>query len=288
MNLILNQAGQLTPGFGITLIDRFNSHAFSDTSIRLSRYEIIWIKSGDCSLDLNLNAYTLQPGSICLLAPGQVRKMNFSEPIEAIHFSLSPDFFYPVCVEVKFPLINVDSHHLSRPMIININPDAGAKLNEIIQDLQKEISYNHEDSFDIRGIWLKLFMMYLKRQISYSGLRDVKSRDMELATQFLEILAKDFATKKMVSDYASDLSVTPNYLNLIVKRVSGFPASHHIQQFLILEAKRQAIASVKSMKEIAYALGFDDIAHFSKFFKNKSGTNFTDFKKERVALQFQS
>jgi len=34
-----------------------------------------------------------------------------------------------------------------------------------------------------------------------------------------------------------------------------------------------------SLKEVAYYLGFDDTSHFSKFFKNKSGINFTDFKK---------
>jgi len=34
-----------------------------------------------------------------------------------------------------------------------------------------------------------------------------------------------------------------------------------------------------SMKEIAYHLGFDNLAHFSKFFKNNCGVNFTAFKK---------
>jgi AraC-like DNA-binding protein len=33
------------------------------------------------------------------------------------------------------------------------------------------------------------------------------------------------------------------------------------------------------MKEIAYSLGFDNLAHFSKFFKSNSGVNFTDYKK---------
>jgi YesN/AraC family two-component response regulator len=108
-----------------------------------------------------------------------------------------------------------------------------------------------------------------------------QSRDTELACKFMELVSRAYATKKMVADYASELMVTPNYLNQIVKRVSGFPASHHIQQYLIMEAKRQAIQSCRSMKEIAYDLGFEDLAHFSKFFKNKSGTNFSSFKKSR-------
>ena len=86
----------------------------------------------------------------------------------------------------------------------------------------------------------------------------------------------------MVSDYAGQLCVTPNYLNRTVKKVTGFTASHHIQQQIILEAKRKAIYSSVSMKEVAYYLGFDNLAHFSKFFKNNCGMNFTDFKKSAL------
>jgi AraC family transcriptional activator of pobA len=35
-----------------------------------------------------------------------------------------------------------------------------------------------------------------------------------------------------------------------------------------------------SMKEIAYSLGFDNLAHFSKYFKTNGGINFTDFKRQ--------
>ena len=81
----------------------------------------------------------------------------------------------------------------------------------------------------------------------------------------------------MVCDYASVLSVSPNYLNRTVKKVSGYTASHHIQQQIVLEAKKQAIHYGVSMKEIAYQLGFDNPSHFSKFFKCNSGMNFTQF-----------
>jgi AraC-like DNA-binding protein len=83
----------------------------------------------------------------------------------------------------------------------------------------------------------------------------------------------------MVSDYADDLCVTPNYLNRTVKKTTGYTASHHIQQQIILEAKRQATYFSTSMKRIAYNLGFDNLAHFSKFFKHNCGMNFTDFKR---------
>jgi AraC-like DNA-binding protein len=73
-------------------------------------------------------------------------------------------------------------------------------------------------------------------------------------------------------------------LNRIVKKLSGFPVSYHIQQQIVLEAKRLAHYSDRSMKEIAYMLGFEDLAHFSKFFKNNSGMNFSNFKKMAAGM----
>jgi AraC-like DNA-binding protein len=52
----------------------------------------------------------------------------------------------------------------------------------------------------------------------------------------------------------------------------------------VLEAKRKAVFGGYSMKEAAYDLGFYDPSHFSKYFKNSSGVNFTDFKRGTVGL----
>ena len=84
----------------------------------------------------------------------------------------------------------------------------------------------------------------------------------------------------MVAEYAQKLLVTPNYLNGIIKKNTGYSAGHHIRQRVVLEAKRMSRYSDAAMKEIAYNLGFADISHFSKFFKTEAGTNFSDFKKE--------
>jgi len=104
-------------------------------------------------------------------------------------------------------------------------------------------------------------------------------KEKELVSRFMEHLNIHFATRKLVSDYADDLCVSANYLNTIIKKVTGFPASHHIQQCIIREAKYRALNSGSMMKEIAYDLGFNDLAHFSKFFKNYSGSSFSSFVK---------
>jgi AraC family transcriptional regulator, transcriptional activator of pobA len=259
--------------------------ALSYNKERLNCYEIIWVRSGCASLELNLTSYNLGAGNICCLAPGQIRKITFDQMIQAEYLHIWPEFFYHVCAEARFPLIPIGLHHLSPPLIIGLHSYMEPELHYILQKIRSELSVKYDSQADLLRIWLRLFMTYLKKQINPNETRLVLPRDMELANKFLKLLAANFTQKKMVSEYANDLQVTPNYLNQIVKRVSGFSARHHIQQFLIMEAKRLALTSSRNMKQIAYDLGFDDLAHFSRFFKNKSGVNFTDFKRGLPASQ---
>jgi AraC family transcriptional regulator, transcriptional activator of pobA len=49
-----------------------------------------------------------------------------------------------------------------------------------------------------------------------------------------------------------------------------------------LEAKRLARYSDLSVKEVAYELGYEDVAHFSKFFKKNQGLAFSDFRRGAI------
>ena len=155
-------------------------------------------------------------------------------------------------------------------------------MEEMAEKMVKEYSNFFLLRSEILKGYLKIFLIYLTRQFERSSQTETQSKNIDLVKKFLALIEEDFITKRMVTDYADKLIVTPNYLNEVVKKTTGFPASHHIQQRIVLEAKRQAAYSSLTMKEIAYQLGFDDTAHFSKFFKNVSGESFTDFKKKNT------
>ena len=85
-----------------------------------------------------------------------------------------------------------------------------------------------------------------------------------------------------VKDYAELLCVTPNYLNEVIKLSINSSAKDFIQDRIILEAKRMAIFTGKSGKEIGFELGFEDPSHFSKFFKTNAGLSLQDFKESII------
>jgi AraC family transcriptional activator of pobA len=233
---------------------------------------IIWIKEGSGAFYVDMRKYSISSNAIYCIKPGQAVKF---EPVDGTHgytISFSTDFL-------------VIFHPLSLFSIIKVENRLNTEMLEIVEKMIKESSNAYPGKEEILRGLLRVLLVYLNRQQEQSPQQPINPDQSGLATRFFSLLEKNFANRKMVSDYARNLSVTPNYLNEIVKKTSGFPASYHIQQRIILEAKRKAAYVRTSMKEIAYGLGFDDISHFSKYFKKASGVSFTDFKKE-ISQQF--
>jgi AraC-like DNA-binding protein len=146
----------------------------------------------------------------------------------------------------------------------------------------------YENQYTFRAQLLKtyfrIFLILLSRQLEGNLETVTQTREAELVKCFMGMLDKYFREKRLVSNYSSQMSVTANYLNRIVKKNTGYSARHHIRQRVVLEAKRMGRYSESCMKEIAYELGFLDLAHFSRFFKSVAGTNFSDFKKQALNL----
>ena len=83
----------------------------------------------------------------------------------------------------------------------------------------------------------------------------------------------------MPKEYAAQLSVTPNYLNAVVKEYLGKPAGNVIKNRIVLEAKRLLSHTTLSVRQISLELGFSDNSHFGKYFKNSTGQTPETFRK---------
>ncbi len=92
-----------------------------------------------------------------------------------------------------------------------------------------------------------------------------------LFTQFVKLVSEHFLKLHKVSDYATMLHVSPDYLNRIIKAQSGKKAHELIDDMILIEAKAHLLHSRLSVAEIAYKLEFSDPSHFNKFFRKLAG-----------------
>ena len=81
-----------------------------------------------------------------------------------------------------------------------------------------------------------------------------------------------------MSAYAELLNMSPSCLNEVAKRTTGITAGELIRNRVIDETKKLLYSSGMSGKEIAFDLGFDDPAYFSRFFRKYTGTTLKEFR----------
>lgn len=104
------------------------------------------------------------------------------------------------------------------------------------------------------------------------------SRDEIYFQKFLEILVNHYKKEHLVDFYANNLHITPHYLTLIVKRLSGQTVSDFIFQLLYSEAKILLQQPDLTIQQIATNLYFSDQSSFGKFFKRKNGISPKEFR----------
>lgn len=249
-------------------------------------FEIVWVTEGGGSFCVDLDTRDIAAGNVYCLRPGQIHQFLPEAHTQGYVITFNTEFLL-MPADNKSLLFHAGSCQQIAPSWV-VKVDAAVQLE--MEDMAIKMLKEYDNYFLLRSEilrgFLNIFLIYLTRQYAPDVLYTEPSRKGELVSRFFSIVEQKYMTFKLVSDYAGELSVTPNHLNEMVKKVSGFPASHHIRQRVVLEAKRQAAYSGASMKEIAHQLGFDDIAHFSKFFKNFSGLSFSSYKKE-VMQQFR-
>ncbi|HEX6430232.1 MAG TPA: helix-turn-helix transcriptional regulator [Niastella sp.] len=245
---------------------------------RHNYFVIIWVKKGAGTHLIDLEKYELEDNTIYCITPGQVHQLNTTGAVDGYVISFMAEFL-GVAEENYDLLFNTGLFYaFSNSPVIKVNEEMSIEMEEAVTKMLKEYNNFFILRAEILRGFLKIFLIYLTRQFERPKESEAQSKSIDLVKQFYALVEKNYITKKMVTDYADELAVTPNHLNEVVKKITGSPASHHIQQRIILEAKRQAVYSRVTMKEIAYHLGFDDTAHFSKFFKNASGESFSDFR----------
>ena len=102
-----------------------------------------------------------------------------------------------------------------------------------------------------------------------------------LIRKFETMLDVHFHEHWTVAHYAGALKVTPTHLSRLTREAFGCPASHMIRDRIVREARRNLVYTNLSISTIAYALGFDDPAYFSRTFAQATGLSPREFR-ERI------
>jgi len=109
------------------------------------------------------------------------------------------------------------------------------------------------------------------------------NEQVELIRKFNFLVDLHYKTKRKVSDYAAMLFKSPKTLSNLFSIYNQKSPQQVILERLVLEAKRLMQFTDMQNQEIAFELGFNDPAHFSRFFKKMTDNTPSEYRENLFA-----
>ena len=165
--------------------------------------------------------------------------------------------------------------------VFQLEAEEAKEIEYIFRKMQKELSADYKFKYDLlRNLVLELIHYGQKLQ-PMQAISTAQNASERISSLFIELLERQFPLESMnqrlglrtAKDYADRLAVHVNHLNKVLKEVTGHTTTQIISNRVIQEAKILLKQTNWNIAEISYTLGFDDLSHFSNFFKKQ--TSFT-------------
>lgn len=167
--------------------------------------------------------------------------------------------------------------------IISIPSDQQRKFDLLWEVLQEEFKTKDTIQGDMLQMLLKRLIIICTRLARTQLIvQELNDSQVDIIRQFNVLVDIHFKTLRKVKDYAALLFKSPKTLSNLFSTYNQKTPQQIIQERVVLEAKRLILFTDKQTQEIAYELGFDDPAYFSRYFKKISGTSPSDFKEKHV------
>jgi AraC family transcriptional regulator, transcriptional activator of pobA len=149
---------------------------------------------------------------------------------------------------------------------------------DIFKKMQKELQSDYAFKYDLIRNYVVELIHYGQKLQPATDLYNPHSASARVSSLFTELLERQFPiqspaqslTLRTAQEYADQLAVHVNYLNRVLKEETGQTTKNLISNRITQEAKFLLKQTDWNVSEIAYSLGFEEVAHFSNFFKKQT------------------
>jgi AraC-like DNA-binding protein/mannose-6-phosphate isomerase-like protein (cupin superfamily) len=229
---------------------------------------IIALQKGEGTHEIDFTTYHVFDNSVFFMRPGQVHQLQLKADSTGYLVEFNTGFYHP-----KDKLSTQRLRKASNKNYCKLETNRFEKLLAILTYIYLEYTGKEEGFQDVIKANLDIFFIEFVRQSpNPSGpSTNVNPYTQERLEEFLEHLETHITNFKQVSQYTDLMSLSPYQLNEITKATMGKTASELINEHIILEAKRNLLATPNQIKDIADQLGYEDVSYFIRFFKKQTG-----------------
>jgi AraC family transcriptional regulator, transcriptional activator of pobA len=173
----------------------------------------------------------------------------------------------------ELPIFKVDGYP-----VFQLSDEEANEIDMLFNKVHKEINSEYIYKYDLIRNFVAEMIHFGQKLQPISAMYSKHNSSARVSSLFLELLERQFPIEsihqkielKTAKDFANRLSIHVNHLNKVLKENTGKTTTDLITTRLTTEAKILLKQTDWNISEIAYSLGFEEIAHFSNFFKKQT------------------
>ncbi|MEQ8908586.1 MAG: helix-turn-helix transcriptional regulator [Vicingaceae bacterium] len=266
--------------FGISSMESIHTknQGKVDDPHRHEFYTMLLVKQARGIHKIDFKTYPLNGMEIFFISPGQVHQLIEETASEGYSIVFSIDFLLQNHIPINF----INDLNLFRecgetpPLSLS-----NQQLQKLLARAEEMLTLYHSDEpmkLDSIGALLKLMLISCRQICDLNKMTShTEVRKSNILKEFKALVETHYTEWHKSKQYASAINLSSDHLNRVVKELTGKTTKEHIQNRIIIAAKRLLFFSDLSFKEIAFELGFEEAGNFSAFFKNCTGQSPTEF-----------
>lgn len=247
----------------------------------------LFLKNGvTCSIRYGRKQYDYQEGTIVSFAPGQ--RVDVEIPAgEVTHDVLGllfhPDLVYGTPLGEKIPSFGFFDY--SQMEALHLSERERGIFLDCLDKIKRELQHPVDShSAAVLSANIQLLLEYLHRFYDRQFITRHKANS-EIVARFERMLREYYENGQAkdaipsVAEFASKVNLSPGYFSDLVKKETGMTPKALITRHMVEVAKHRLAASAEDVGIIAYDLGFQYPAHFTRMFKRQTGQSPTDYRR---------
>lgn len=243
---------------------------------RVLKYVFVFCTSGSTTISVDENEFILTQNSVITITSGQIHYFKDIQNATGYVLEFTYNFFCKDDTDMELIFHNGLFCHFAMNEMIKV--DNSEIIIKELQEISKELTetpYQYLISIHSR---IELILIEINRTKINRG--DEIYKPDALFLHFLETVLQNFEKNLSVNKIASLIGTTEAKLNELSKLHTNKTAQNVVFGLIISEAKRLFNYEKLSVKEVAYALGFNDPFYFSNFFKKHTNISPKSYKEK--------
>lgn len=272
----LNTGGDLLLFYNETQFDRL----FYTRDHDHKYFTIAWNRGEKQTITIDGTPHDFMPQTIVPLMFNQ--SFCFEQSADVVAWQFNREFYCIVDHDTEVSCVGF-LFGMNDNVFISLDEPTQRKLQLMLDIFIEELKTDDHIQNDMILMLLKRLIIMITRLARLGSFPNVKLNDdrFHILRKFNLLVEMNFHTQHSVSYYAGRLNKSPKTLSNLFALYNHKSPVQIIQERILIEAKRLLFYTDKSAKQITYELGFDDAAHFSKFFKKHTLFSPTDFRNSK-------